>query len=267
MNALFALAKDTVLEVEQAETHLRPGLDALLGTTRQLAARANALGFDAAEIAAIAVPFESLGAVLTADPLGAGKKLRDGEASFAQWRARLDSAERDRDALEADFATAAKALEELQQVSKQAREAYENSSSKIAGHSALPRPVEASIIVQLGTWLDVLDANRKRGDWRAAKAGLDKWMAACASHREAERRTLAANLAAIAEREELRGRLKALRAKANAHIERGIRLDAQAARLGDEAKDVLYSQPADLKKAAALLGAYETALNLAIRKG
>ena len=266
MDALFALAKNAVLEVEQAETRLRPRLDALLVTTRQLAARADALGFDAAEIAAFAVPFESLGTMLTADPMGAGKKLRDGEASLAQWCARLELAERERGALEAVFATAAKALEELRQVSKQAHEAYENSSSKIAGHSALPRPVEVSIIVQLGTWLDVLDANRKRGDWRAAKAGLDKWMAACATHREAERRTLAANLAPIAEREELRGRLKALRVKANAHIERGIRLDAQAARLGDEAKDILYSRPADLNKAAALLGAYETALNLAFEK-
>jgi hypothetical protein len=267
MGALFALAKDTVLEVEEAETRLRPRLNALLGTTQELAARADTLGFDAAEIAAIAVPFESLGATLTADPLGAGKKLQEGEALLAQWRVRLDTAERERDALEAAFATAAKALDELRQLSQQAHEAYGNSSSKIAGHSALPRPVDASIIIQLGTWLDVLDANRKRGDWRAAKAGLDRWMAACATHREAERRTLAANLAPIAEREELRGRFKALRAKANAHIERGIRLDAQAARLGDEAKDILYSQPADLKKAAALLGAYEAALNLAVRKG
>jgi hypothetical protein len=105
-----------------------------------------------------------------------------------------------------------------------------------------------------------------RGDWRAAKAGLDKWTASCATHREAEQQMLAASLAPLAERDELRGRLKAVRAKADAHVARGVRLDAQAARLGDEAKDILYGQPADLKKAAALLGAYETALNLAIRK-
>ena len=74
-------------------------------------------------------------------------------------------------------------------------------------------------------------------------------------------------MAPIEARDELRGRLKALYAKADAHAARGIRVDAKVAQLGDEAKDSLYSQPADLQKAAALLSAYEKALNLAIRKG
>src|SRR5262249_54903228 len=56
MNALFALAKDTILELDGAETRLRPGLDALLSSARELARRAGALGFDAAEIAATAAP-------------------------------------------------------------------------------------------------------------------------------------------------------------------------------------------------------------------
>jgi hypothetical protein len=131
----------------------------------------------------------------------------------------------------------------------------------------LPRPTKASVIAQFGDWLDALDARRKRGDWRTARIELDKWVAACTTHQEAARRTLAANMAPIEARDELRGRLKALYAKADAHAARGIRVDAKVAQLGDEAKDSLYSQPADLQKAAALLSAYEKALNLAIRKG
>jgi len=267
MDALFAIAKDAVLELDEAEARSTQRLDALVGAAHQLAARAEGLGFDPAEIAVLAAPAESLGAALTADPLGAATRLQEGEAGLAQWRARLDSAERERDALAAAFAAAGKALEELRQLSQQAHEAYESSSTKIDGQSTLPRPTETAIITQLAAWFDALDTSRKRGDWRAAKAGLDKWTAACAGHHEVERRILAANLAPLEQRNELRGRLKALRAKADAHAARGIRLDAQTVRLGDEVKDMLYSQPADLKRAAAVLCAYETALNLAIRKG
>jgi hypothetical protein len=267
MNALFVIARDTILELDGDEARLKPGLDALLGTAHELACRANTLGFDAHEIAAIVAPLEALGAEMTTNPLGAGRKLQEGEAELAQWRARLETAERERDALEAAFAAAIEELKELQRLSHEAQLAHESSSSKVAGQSALPRPTERSVIAQFGTWLDALDTSRKRGDWRAAKAGLEKWTAACATHNEVERRTLATNTAPIAARDELRGRLKALRAKASAHEARGISVDTKVARLGDEARDILYSQPADLQKAAALLSAYETALNLAIRKG
>jgi hypothetical protein len=79
MDALFALAKDTVLEIDAAETRLKPRLGALLGAAHELAARANTLGFDPAEIAAVAAPLESLGAALTGDPLGVGTRLQRGE--------------------------------------------------------------------------------------------------------------------------------------------------------------------------------------------
>jgi hypothetical protein len=267
MNALFALAKDTILELDRAETGLKPRVEALAGAARQLAQRAAALGFDAAEIAAIATPLDALSADSAADPLGAGRKLLGAEAALAQWRARLESAERERGALEDAVAAAAMELKELLRLSHEAQAAHDNCFSKIAGQSALPRPTKASVIAQFGDWLDALDARRKRGDWRTARIELAKWVAACTTHQEAARRTLAANMAPIEARDELRGRLKALYAKADAHAARGIRVDAKVAQLGDEAKDSLYSQPADLQKAAALLSAYEKALNLAIRKG
>jgi hypothetical protein len=266
MNALFTLAKDTILALEQAETQSKQRLDAIVGTARRLAGRAEALDFDSTQIAAIAAPLEALGAELTTDPLGAGKKLNEYEAKLAEWRGRIESAERERDALEAAFAAAAEQLKDLRQLAHRAQEAYENCSAKIADQSALARPTETAVIAQFGVWLDALEASRKGGEWRAARAGLDKWLAACAAHQDAERRTLAANMAPLEARDELRGRLKALRAKADAHAARGIHIDAKATRLGDGAKDILYSQPADLQRAAALLSAYETAINLAIRK-
>jgi hypothetical protein len=162
--------------------------------------------------------------------------------------------------------TAAEALKELQQVSHQAQLARENAVAKIAGPLAFPPSTEASVIAQIGAWLDAIGASAKRGDWRAAKSGLEKWMAACASHQEKERRALAANLAPIEARDELRGRLKALRAKANACSARSNSFDPKVGQLGDQIEGILYSQPSDLKKAATLLSAYDTAINLGMRR-
>jgi hypothetical protein len=265
MHALFALAKDTIVEVDAAETQLRPRIDALSATARELSSRADALGLDAAEMASIATSVEPLGTALTADPLGAGRRLAEAEAAFANWRTRLESAEREREALEAAFSAAAAALDELRRLNREAQIAQDSSASKITGPLALRRPIEAPVIAQLGAWRDALDVARKRSDWPAAKSGLDKWMAACASHQEEERRTIAANTAPLEARDELRGRLKALRAKASAHAARGTTFDAAVARLGHEIEDVLYSRPADLKKAAALLAAYDAAINRDIR--
>jgi hypothetical protein len=266
MNALFTLAKDAILGLEEAEARSKQRLDILVDMARELANRAEALGLDSTQISAITAPLEALRSELRADPLGVGKKLTECEAALAEWRAGLESAQRERDALEKAFAAAAQQLKDLRQLSHRAQEAYENCSVKILDQTALTRPTETAVIDQLGVWLDALDATRTRGAWQAAKGGLDKWSAACAVHQEAERRSLEANAAPLVARAELRGRLKALRAKADAHADRGIGIDAKAARLGVEAKDILYSQPADLQRAAALVSAYETAINLAIRK-
>src|SRR5262249_27855446 len=140
MNALFALERDPSRERTGAETRLGPGLAALRGTARELARRAGTLGFDADEIAATAAPLEALGAELISDPLGAGRKLREAEARLTEWRARLESAERERDSLEGAFAGAADELKELRRRSDQAQAAHDNSCSKIAGQSACPAP-------------------------------------------------------------------------------------------------------------------------------
>jgi hypothetical protein len=174
MNALFAMAKDTILALDGAETRLKPRLEALFVVARELGGRAEALGFDSADIEATTAPFEALGSELTTNPLGAERRLAEGEKSLADWRAQLDSAERDRNAVEAALRTAAEALKELQQVSHQAQLARENAAVKIAGPLALPPSTEASVIAQIGAWLDAIGASTKRGDWRAAKSGLEK---------------------------------------------------------------------------------------------
>jgi hypothetical protein len=267
MNGLFALAKDTILKLDAAERGLKTRLDTLVSATRDLATRAKTLDFNAAEVSAIAGSVDELRATSVADPLSAEQRLAEGEHWLAKWQTQIEHAEHQRDTLDADFAAATAALAELRGLGEQARLAHDTIRTKIANAPALPPPTPASVIMQFGTWLDTLAASHQRGEWRAARSGLDKWVAACTSHRAAERRIIAAGQAPIERRDELRGLLKALRAKADSYAARGIGLEASAARLGDEAKDILYSQPTDLEKAAALLAAYEAGLSLASRNG
>jgi hypothetical protein len=266
MHVLFALAKDTIVEVDASEAQLRPRLEVLSITARELSRRADALGRDEAEMATVVSSVEPSSAVLTADPLGAGRRLAEAETALANWRTRLEAAEREHEALEGAFSAATAALDELRRLNRVAQRAHDSATSTIAGSLALRRPLEAPVIAHLGTWLETLNLARQRGDWLAAKSGLDKWTAACDSHQEQERRAAAANTAPLDAREELRGRLKALRAKASAHAARGTTFEPAVVRLGNEIEGILYSQPADLAKAAALLTAYDTAINRDIRK-
>jgi hypothetical protein len=289
MNTIFATAKETLLAVDQAETRLKPEIAALADRARALTARAAAIGqAGSAQVATldetlrdpqfatltatlddvqIATLVATLGDAVATDPLGAGRKVDETRALLDDWGARLDAAAHERDAVRAAFAAAREALKELEQLSLQAQSACHESSVKIAGCSSLPRPTDASVIAQFGTWLAALDDRLGSGDWHGARAGLEKWMASCTAHRETERRILAANVAPLDARDELRGRLKALRAKAGAYAARGIHVDLTAARLADLATDILYGHAADLGKAAHLISAYEAAINLAIRGG
>ncbi|HXW30188.1 MAG TPA: hypothetical protein VEK55_12565 [Xanthobacteraceae bacterium] len=260
MEAIFNIAKSTILTLDGAEAQLRPRLQALDAEARALVDRAGALGLGKGEIAAIAARVEALGVESAADPLAAVRKLTEAGAALDAWRARIGGLEREHEALAAAFQNASKTLDELKSLNQQAREAHSACLAKVRGLSGLPAPAAEPVIAQFGTWLDTLEAKRSSGDWATAKASLDKWLAACATHQTEERRVLAASTAQLAARDELRGRLKALRAKAMALAQRGQGVDPATTRLGDEAEDTLYRRPADLAKATTLLSAYEAAI-------
>jgi hypothetical protein len=268
MNAIFTITKDTILDLDGAEKRLPPRIAAISDEARGLSARAEALGeAGAGDILAIAARIEALGAETAADPLGAGRKLEETGSLLADWRTRLDAAERERYALGAALVDARQALQALEQLAAQTQAAHADSLAKIADHGTLPSPTESSVIAQFGAWLDQIETKHGSGDWRPAKAGLDRWVAACAAHQATERAILAANRAPLEARDELRGRLKALHAKADAHAARGVRFEENAMQLAERAKAILYSQPADLKQAADALAAYEAAINRAINRG
>ena len=87
--------------------------------------------------------------------------------------------------------------------------------------------------------------------------GLGKWNKSandCVFH---ERAALNANQSPINERNELRGRLEALKAKARA---RGSAEHPDLTRIANEAANLLFNRPTPIDKASALLVDYERVL-------
>jgi hypothetical protein len=77
------------------------------------------------------------------------------------------------------------------------------------------------------------------------------------------RAAAARNAALLAERNELRGRLDAYRAKA---LRRGLGESGDLWSLADAARDVLYTAPCDLAAARAAVNAYQDALTATIAR-
>jgi hypothetical protein len=93
---------------------------------------------------------------------------------------------------------------------------------------------------------------------RTAQHALDEWSARATAALDEMQACVAANRAPLEERNELRGRLDAYRAMAHA---RGLIEDPVACARYDEAHDALYTAPANLTDADALVRAYREVIS------
>ena len=94
-------------------------------------------------------------------------------------------------------------------------------------------------------------------DWQRTRTELDRWNHSAGRLREQLERALEVNTAPIAERDELRGLLRAYRAKAT--MVPGL-ADA-VVELGQAAHDELYTRPTDIVRAKRLIDEFASALN------
>jgi len=118
---------------------------------------------------------------------------------------------------------------------------------KVARPAGLIEPPSVDVVDgddrSLAPWLARIDAARRRGDWRAAEAGLVRWEPVAAGHLANARRAASANAAPVGRRNELRGLLDGLRAKAAA---RGVVEAPAVAAAYAAARGVLYVAPCPL---------------------
>ena len=195
------------------------------------------------------------------DPL----KARDAytaaiEPLLARLRKELEEAVRARNEARQGFDAARDLYRKLVETNTQAVAAGVDSHAKVAPADlkSLRTPVDQATIDALGKWLDTLSSKIGEGMARPVLIGLDRWKAQGTQAMRTAELALAANQAPAGERRELRGRLQALKAKAQAV---GMSERPELSELAARASKLLYETPTPLGEARDLVRQFERSLN------
>jgi hypothetical protein len=155
------------------------------------------------------------------------------------------------------FAEARTRLEALRNLQRDAAAACTEAQEKITG-AALPTPLPDSKIESLREWLERLREKFDGGMLRPVSIGLNNWNSVAADCVSELKKVHAANCAPLELRNELRGRLNALKAKALAFR---VEEDANLRELATEAEGLLYTRPTPIDRAEAAVSRYQSQLN------
>ncbi|WP_295621947.1 hypothetical protein [Chamaesiphon sp. GL140_3_metabinner_50] len=260
MSIAFAIARDTFVAVETAWQELESQLITThqsLAHLQQLAQKLN-IATPPALITAQA-KFNEIQSQIDRDPLGINRAfVREIAPLIDNSRHELETLDRQRQQLQADFATAPQLLQQLTQLNQDSIAAYTESQSKIQHSLPTIAPLPVAEIAELELWLERLVAKFAAGIIAPVRVGLTNWSHKIQAHTIAAASALTANRLPLARRQELRGRLDALAAKA---LAKGKAEDPVLTDLGTQARQVLYSSPTDLNLAIELVRQYEQVLN------
>jgi hypothetical protein len=192
------------------------------------------------------------------DPLGVVEAFeRDLLPMLEQARLRLTDELRQHRAVSGDLARARARLTELRDLHARVVEEAGSVWSKIAHPRGLMAPPDPGYLTEppmgLQPWLTRLQALGRLGSYRQVRRGLASWMQTADEAISREREVLEANREPLGRRQELRGLLSSLEAKARAV---GVARDAELIDLVGRARAILYGPQTDLDAAALLVKGY-----------
>jgi hypothetical protein len=262
MIANFTIARDTFISIETAWTEL----ESKLISTHQSLIELKQL----AEKLRVAIPasliiaetnFTNLQIQIDRDPLGVNHLFaQDLTPLINDARREVETLAQQRQQLESDFATAPKYLQKLRQINRDSIEAYTASQVKIIHNLPMLLPFPPEEIIELEQWLTRLVAKFELGIIPPVRVGLTNWLSKVQANQISAESALRTNRLPLDTRQELRGRLDALTAKA---LAKGKVEDPILTDLAIQARQVLYASPTDLNLATDLVRSYEQRLNLA----
>ena len=266
MRRLFTQVTEVTSAVESVWTALGPPLDAATADLARCAPLVAALGTDAeAEFRAVSADLDSLRAASNADPLA----LWHPDPAVTLQGGRADTSSADR--LRERAAALAARIAELDRVRRQARHRIDELTAAVAGARAARQDAVAAwqeaatrITALPAPPPDIgepplagLDALAARGQWSRLAAELDRCEADLAASGAQTAGLRQAAAAAIDKRDELRGLLRAYKAKA---ARLGAAEDADLAGLDEQAYQLLWTAPCDLAAAEAAVADYQRAI-------
>ncbi len=260
MAAAFTIARDVFVAIEIAWTEL----ESKLITTHQFLIELQQL----AQKLRMSVPsslvtaqtnFTNLQAQVDRDPLGIDRTFNQNIVPLInQTRRELETLSQQQKQLQSDFATAPKYLQQLRQLNQDSIDALAESQAKIIHKLPTFTPLPNPTLTELEQWLGRLVTKFEGGIISPVRVGLTNWLDRVQNHTIAVQSALIANRLPLDTRQELRGRLDALTAKALAKrkVEDSILVD-----LATQARQILYTSPTDLDLATRLVRDYEQKLN------
>jgi hypothetical protein len=268
MGAAFEAAKSTILAVDEVWRTLVPRLGQAEQQLEALEGLARPLGEPVGTGERTRVRLQDVSRQLANDPLSVDPgELEQLEATLSTERARLDQLGRDRATLQQDLEAAGAQLTEISQAIAAGAAALTEVQRKCVNPQGLLGALDTAHLTEpqrgLAPWLQRLRHLADGGDWRAACRGLDQWQRVAADTLSAARQVVDANSAPLRVRNELRGRLDALQAKAG---RLGLTEDPALSALAEQARTVLYTAPTDLQMAADLVARYGSGLTASSRQ-
>lgn len=192
------------------------------------------------------------------DPLGVVEAFeRDVQPRLAHVRDWIADEARQQRVLDSELLRAEARLTELKHLHARVVEEAGSVWARIAHPRGLLTPPDSGYLTDppmgLGPWLARLHALSRSGAPRQVRKGLASWLRAAEAALARELEVLEANQQPLRRRQELRGLLSSLRAKAEAL---GVAGEPGLADIGGRAKAILYTAQTDLDEAALLVKEY-----------
>jgi len=259
MTHAFEVVKNTIYAVDSAWQHLEPQLARVDAEIQELQILAETLDMrDLAELLAARQQLRALRGLVDNDPLAARADL-DGELTplLVQARTTLQQRAAQRTQLHNDMLRARTLLERLRVIHQQATEALAESQVKVVTQTSPQPPMTQETLEALAQWLQRLERTWAEGHWVPVRVGIHNWLARAQACLALEEQVAAACRAPLELRQELRGRLQALKAKA---VACGLAEEAALVSLAEQATQLLYMRPTPVDRAAELVAAYEARL-------
>ena len=192
------------------------------------------------------------------DPLGCAGEFDTSVAPvLTHARNALTHLKAQRDQLDRGLFSARKLMNQLADLHQQTLASWNERCLKVTCLTEPSAPQDEQKLEALRSWLLRLEERFRLGMLDPILVGLEKWNKAANECVFQERASLNANQSPVNERNELRGRLEALKAKARA---RGSSEHPELTRIAAEATQLLFNRPTPIEKASALVIDYERML-------
>jgi predicted nucleic acid-binding Zn-ribbon protein len=260
MMSAFTIARDIFINLETAWNELESKLIITHQTLLELQQQAQQLQIPTSSALTLAqTNFSNLQAQIDRDPFGVSQTIIvDLTPLINNTRRELEHLAKQRQDLQTAFVTAHQQLEQLQALDRSAILAYTESQAKIGHNLPMMSSLPAEELTALAQWLERLEEKYRSGIILPIQVGLTNWTSRIEAYTIAATAALTANRRPLDTRNELRGRLDALTAKA---LGKGRAEDPILANLAIQARQVLYSSPTDLNLGRDLVRQYEQRLN------